>query len=347
MAWYAARAPIPTHESAVSNLFNIVYKPSIAPKAKMTGRKTVPITRREYFKEALQLAKAGKLTDLSNRSRDETFRGGLHRFSRVAYEVRNRKKVLDIGPGDGLLLSLLNELGHECYAIDWTDLHLKDNPEVYLKKGIVFKKCMVEIDPIPYPDNFFDALTCCQVLEHFTHSHLHAIREMYRVLRPGGIVEIDVPNAVDFRSRWRVLRGKHITWDYEKEYLYKKPIIYGKMSFYDRHNREFTKKEVEILLRAGGFEEVRVSFLRAARYRTGIQRIRSIGSMIRDLVPSFRKSIIGTGIKKIQNRNCAEARQLSPAGYAAVSSCHPPTAEAFGGGRSSPCFRTGHPGERE
>jgi 2-polyprenyl-3-methyl-5-hydroxy-6-metoxy-1,4-benzoquinol methylase len=84
----------------------------------MIGRKTIPITRREYFKEALQLAKAGKLVDLSNRFRDETFRGGLYRFSRVAYEVRNRKKVLDIGPGDGLLLSLLHELGRECYAID-------------------------------------------------------------------------------------------------------------------------------------------------------------------------------------------------------------------------------------
>lgn len=263
----------------------------------MIDPKTTPLTRTAYYKKALQLAKSGKLLDLSNRLREETFRGGLHRFSRVAYELRNRKRVLDIGPGDGLLLSLLHELGHECHAIDWTDNHLKDNPKVFLGKDIVFKKCVIEVDPIPYPDNFFDATTCCQVLEHFTHSHLNAIKEMYRVLRPGGIVEIDVPNAVDFRSRWRMLRGKHITWDYESEYLYKKPIIYKNMSFYDRHNRAFTIKELEILLKAGGFKDLRVSFLKAARYRTGIDRIRSIGSMIRDLVPPFRKSIIGVGVK--------------------------------------------------
>jgi len=31
------------------------------------------------------------------------------------------------------------------------------------------------------------------------------------VLRPGGIAEVDVPNAASFRNRSRMLRGKHIT----------------------------------------------------------------------------------------------------------------------------------------
>ena len=255
------------------------------------------LTRNDYFKKAFQLAKTGKLYDLKNKLQEETFRGSIDRFSWIAHELRNKKKVLDIGPGDGLLLSLLYELGHECYAIDWTDIHVNNNPGVFLDKKIEFKKCIVEIDPIPYPDNFFDGLTCCQVLEHFTHSHLHAVKEMHRVLQPGGIVEVDVPNAVDFRNRSRILRGKNITWDYEREYLYKKPVIHKNIRFYDRHNREFTINELKILLKAGGFRELRVSFLKSSRHRTGFNKIRSVGSIIRDLVPSFRKSIIGFGVK--------------------------------------------------
>lgn len=255
------------------------------------------LTRNGYFKKAFQLAKTGKLYDLKNKLHEETFRGSIDRFSWIAYELRNNKKVLDIGPGDGLLLSFLCELGHECYAIDWTDIHVNNNPGVFFDKKIEFKKCIVEIDPIPYPDNFFDGLTCCQVLEHFTHSHLHAVKEMHRVLKPGGIVEVDVPNAVDFRNRSRILRGKNITWDYKREYLYKKPVIHKNIRFYDRHNREFTINELKILLKAGGFREMRVSFLKSSRHRAGFNKIRSVGSIIRDLVPSFRKSIIGFGVK--------------------------------------------------
>ena len=44
----------------------------------------------------------------------------------------------------------------------------------------------------------------------------------------------------------------------------------------------------------------------------------------------------GVGICGKAKRNYAEATRLRPAGYAAVASRH-----------SSPCFRTGHPGEGE
>ena len=256
-------------------------------------------SRRQFFRHAIRLAEEGRLYDPGNGDQEDAFLGSVERFSWIAYELRGREKVLDIGPGNGILLSLLCELGHKCYAIDWTDAHVQLNPGIFVK-DIEFKKCAVEIEPIPYPDNFFDGVTCCQVFEHFTHSHLHAIREMYRVLKPGGQAEVDVPNAVDFRNRSRVLRGKHITWDYETEYLYKKPTYFGSTFFYDRHNREFTKEELGVLLKAGGFEDVRLYFLKSSRYRKGLGKMLSIGSAVRDIVPSFRKSIIGFGVKTIR-----------------------------------------------
>ena len=43
-----------------------------------------------------------------------------------------------------------------------------------------------------YNDNFFDALICNHVLEHIPRD-FKAMKEMYRVLKPGGWAVINVP----------------------------------------------------------------------------------------------------------------------------------------------------------
>lgn len=255
------------------------------------------MSKSEIFRKALELRSTGKLYDLQNDVQENGFRGSIDRFCEIAARLRGAKKILDVGAGDGLLLSLLSELGHECYAVDIRDLP-SISPGIYLDKGIEYRHCNVEVDPIPYPDNFFDGIVCCQTLEHFTHSHLPAMKEMYLKLRPGGIVEVDVPNAVCFRNRSRMLRGKHITWDYEKHFLHTEPVQYKGKSFYpDRHNREFTLSELVTLLKEAGFRNIDAYHLRSMRFRTGWERIFSVGTLIRDTVPSMRKSLIAFGEK--------------------------------------------------
>jgi SAM-dependent methyltransferase len=247
----------------------------------------------------LALRREGQLYNLSNGYFEDGFRGSIDRFCEIAYALRDSPRVLDVGAGGGLLLSLLSELGHECHAVDIND-NSEAFPEIYRAKKIEFRVCNVEADPIPYPDGFFDAVTCCQVLEHFTYSHLGAVREMRRVLRPGGILEIDVPNAACFRNRSRMVRGKHITWDYAKHYLHAEPLMYKGMPFFpDRHNRDFTLADLRLLMEEAGFRIRDIHFLKSSRYREGLESIRSIGSAMRDAIPSLRKSIIAFGEKAV------------------------------------------------
>jgi len=256
------------------------------------------LSQRQIYQRAIVLRNQGRLYNLQNPKHEDTFRGSIDRFSEIAYRLRHAKEILDVGAGSGILISLLSELGHKCYALDITDMP-EIVPEIYKKKRINFQKCNVEIDDIPHPENYFDGVVCCQVLEHFTHSHLGAMREMYRVLKYGGILEVDVPNAVCFRNRSRMIRGKHITWDYKKHYLYAKPIQYKGLSFYpNRHNREFTKNELKILLEASGFKTIDIHFLKSRRYRGGLEVIYSLAAMVRDLIPSLRKSIIAFAEKR-------------------------------------------------
>jgi SAM-dependent methyltransferase len=253
--------------------------------------------KRDVLRLAVQLRDAGRLFRRGDAELEDVFKGSIDRFCDIAVALRDAPRVLDVGAGHGLLLSLLTELGHECHALDVQDQPAA-HPDMYGAKGIAFHLCNVEADPIPYPDGFFDAVVCCQVLEHFSHSHLPAMKEIRRVLRPGGIVEVDVPNAASFRNRSRMLRGKHITYDYEEHYLYATPILYKGMSFFPRrHNREFTRAELDLLLRAAGFRDIDVRFLRSRRYREGWDLVKSIGTAVKDLVPSLRKSLIAFAVK--------------------------------------------------
>ena len=90
----------------------------------------------------------------------------------------------------------------------------------------------------------------------------------------------------------RLLRGKTILYNYETDCLYAEPQLYKGMSFMPvRHNREFTLPELEIAFKAVGFKNPRCYYLKSRRYRTGLDKIRSFGTMIKDAVPGFHSEL--------------------------------------------------------
>lgn len=245
---------------------------------------------------ALKERIAGRLYQLPDAQNDEDFFSSIDRFSTIAFAFRYAPRVLDVGSGGGILASILASLGHSVSAVDFFD---RTNNPTYRMHPIEFKVCNVEADPLPFEDGSFDAISCCQTFEHFTHAHLPPLLEMKRKLALGGLLEIDVPNAACIRNRLRMLRGKHITWDYEQHYMDVQPSHYKGREYYpNRHNREFVKQDLEKLLHHAGFSSVKVDFLRDERLRTGASRLRSWGSSLRNAWPSTRKSLIGFGTKK-------------------------------------------------
>ena len=252
---------------------------------------------KEIKKKFIKAFEAGDLLDLSDPEQVKAFFHCMDKYSEIITEFQGRRRVLDVGCAGAIMLSLLSLLGHECYGVDFVDCKTQ-YPFAFDRHGIDFSVCNIEVDKLPFPDNFFDAVSCGQCLEHFTHSPTHAMSEFRRVLKPGGLVEIDLPNVACFRNRSRLLRGKNITWDFESAYLDAKPIGYRNMSFFPlRHNREYTLSELEILLARSEFMAVKTRFMKSRRLRRGIGCVLSVGSALRDLVPSFRKSIIGLGFK--------------------------------------------------
>ncbi|MBI1842636.1 MAG: class I SAM-dependent methyltransferase [Verrucomicrobia bacterium] len=105
---------------------------------------------------------------------------------------------LDIGAGAGQLVEMFRkEFGVETRVCDYTDKLMKAPAQ------------KVEIanlneEGLPYPDGHFDVVTATEVVEHLEH-YRETLREIHRVLRPGGLAILSTPNILNLKSRLRFL----------------------------------------------------------------------------------------------------------------------------------------------
>jgi SAM-dependent methyltransferase len=245
------------------------------------------------------------LAVFDQRTRDEILRpenidyfyGSYDRWSLVIAELSKsgrRGKILDIGAWDGLFLFALRRLGYDVAAIDW---HKFENAvpkeSLWQKSGIEWHNINVEADPLPFQDCEFSGVYMGQVLEHFTYSPFKPMKEILRVLKPGGLLILDVPNVGELHNFYRLVRGKNVLYDYKEHYIDLKPFFYKGLPYFERHNREFTADDLRILADTCGFEVVKVAYIRSVRHnKKGFRRIEIPFSYVRDLIPLFRKSLM-------------------------------------------------------
>jgi cyclopropane fatty-acyl-phospholipid synthase-like methyltransferase len=106
-------------------------------------------------------------------------------------------RVLDAPCGGSAALTLaLIEKG---FSVTGADL----DAEAKARLGSAFEK--VDLDTLlPWPDKSFDAAVSTEGIEHL-ENHFSFLREMCRILKPGGILVLTTPNLTALRSRVRFL----------------------------------------------------------------------------------------------------------------------------------------------
>lgn len=145
-------------------------------------------------------------------------------------------KILDAGCGEGVLVEKYASQGWDITGVD------KNYSSDYVQEG--------SITAIPFPDDTFDTVMVLDVLEHLPYTEQgSALSEIYRVLKPGGIIIFSCPNLAHFTSRLKLMfRGRLLRTAALSHHPGDRPML--------EYEALFEKVGLEILERQGIFPTV-------------------------------------------------------------------------------------------
>jgi SAM-dependent methyltransferase len=161
-------------------------------------------------------------------------------------------KILDVGCNTGVLVGKLQERGIDAYGTD-----LSEEAIAYGKERGTKKLFVATGESQPFADATFDAVMALDVIEHIDDD-CGALKEMRRVLKPGGILIIKVPA---FKFLW------------------------GLQDEVAHHKRRYTRPMLTSLIKNIGFDIVRATY-----FNTFLFLPITLVRMIQKIVPPKRSS---------------------------------------------------------
>ncbi len=136
----------------------------------------------------------------------------MNRFQAIDPEMLGigpNHRLLDVGCGVGRHVLELSRLARFSVGVDWArhDLlkgaywfHLMQR-EGGAKGSVNFMQA--DGSRLPFADGSFDRLVCTEVFEHVSNDR-EVLAELVRVLRPGGLMVVSVPDELSERLLWRL-----------------------------------------------------------------------------------------------------------------------------------------------
>lgn len=147
----------------------------------------------DYYSEWIDIQKKKRITMWKER---------LQRVKRF----RQGGELLDIGCGEGTFLKLARDSG---WNIEGTELSVYGSQ--YASRILQTHIFCGELPEAGYKDNSFDVVTMWHVLEH-VRDPLGYLFEIYRILKPQGLLVVAVPNVnnVFMQIAYRIIKGRKL-----------------------------------------------------------------------------------------------------------------------------------------
>ena len=131
--------------------------------------------------------------------------------------LERSSKILEVGPGRGLVMQRFSELGHNVTGLDLS-------PEVAQHIKSCYGLTVVTSSPAEHVEsgrNVYGAVIMRHVLEHFSDP-LNNMKVVYDLLHEGGKLYLAVPNIDSWHRMWRGWSGYE---PYHIQYFSRKSIV--------------------------------------------------------------------------------------------------------------------------
>lgn len=151
---------------------------------------------------------------------------------------------LEVGCGSARLLSMLAGMGWETVGIDFTQSALDAARRRFQADGMSSRWARADCLRLPFADDSYDLVASTGLLEHF-QDPAPVVREMLRVLRPGGIFYSDI-----VPRKFSLLRSLDWLGDRAEGRIFERPFSQGEI---DAFMASFTELHSIRILPAGVF----------------------------------------------------------------------------------------------
>jgi 2-polyprenyl-3-methyl-5-hydroxy-6-metoxy-1,4-benzoquinol methylase len=130
-------------------------------------------------------------------------------FDGITARMPARKRFLDIGSATGLLLNHVRSRGWVPVGVE-----LCGKSAEYTKKHFGIHVHNTTLEQVHFPGGYFDAIHMSHIIEHVPDP-LFTLKEVRRILKPGGILLIITPNIASlqaflFGKKWRSAHKDHL-----------------------------------------------------------------------------------------------------------------------------------------
>jgi SAM-dependent methyltransferase len=184
---------------------------------------------------------------------------GMELLREFEVALGRRGRYLDVGCGRGEWLWAARQAGWEFEGVDPSSTYIE-----WARRNLEVEGRPVTLEEAHFSENYFDAVSLSGLIEHLYEPYI-TLREVYRILRPGGLLWFDAPNedGLYMRAGNLYMRAQGRDW-----------VVCLAPTFPPFHVQGFNQSSLRRLLTRVGLELERVEISGGVWPFTGRQSLR-------------------------------------------------------------------------